>query len=707
MAQQDYARAILQFRNAQQAMPGDAEPYYQLGLAYLATRNFPAAAGALRKATELNPKHEAAQLKLSELMLATRDKAYIAEATDRLSAVLGNSPRNVEAIDRLALGEWELGKAEAATNRLEEALRIFPTHLSTSVTLAEIKLSQQDLPGAEQVLKAAVAAAPESSPAALALGQLYILLRDPAKAEAQIQRALTLDPKSGPALSSLAAIQISGSRLEDADATFRRLAALPDAKYKTAHAAFLYRSGKREAAIQELESLFKANTNDRRIRTLLVSGYFTLNKLSEAQNTLNAALKRNPKDVDALLQRSELYLKSSRVRDAENDLQTVLHLTPDSAEAYFNLARVNAAQGLTKAQQEHLTKALQLNPRFTPARLSLARSLLRDKNPQMALDLLDQAPDREKHLLAVVLERNWALLQLGNLQAAKEGIAVVFQSARLPEAMLQDAVLKMAQRDYSGARETAEQLLKQDPAQMAAAGLIAEAYAREKQIPKAVDRLKQLAVAQPKSAPLQHLLGIWSARAGNAAEARKAFEAAKSLDPQFRPAVLSLAQLDLQQGQNDSARQALSTMQTWDPNDVTALLLLAEADGRTGDREDALKTYRAVLDIDASNLVALNNLAYYLAAEDPDEALRFAQRAVEIAPDSANVQDTLGYIYLRRGMYSMAAPHLKTAVERESSPARQYHLGVCYLKMGDRTSGLPLVREALAKEPNLAKEGPL
>ena len=53
----EYARAALQFRNAIQAMPTDPEPYYQLGLTYLASGNRALAAGCFRKATELNPKH--------------------------------------------------------------------------------------------------------------------------------------------------------------------------------------------------------------------------------------------------------------------------------------------------------------------------------------------------------------------------------------------------------------------------------------------------------------------------------------------------------------------------------------------------------------------------------------------------------------------------------------------------------------------------
>src|ERR1035441_10988097 len=46
IAKKDYGRAALEFRNAIKAMPKDAEPYYQLGLAYLD-----------RKSTRLNSSH--------------------------------------------------------------------------------------------------------------------------------------------------------------------------------------------------------------------------------------------------------------------------------------------------------------------------------------------------------------------------------------------------------------------------------------------------------------------------------------------------------------------------------------------------------------------------------------------------------------------------------------------------------------------------
>ena len=51
----------------------------------------------------------------------------------------------------------------------------------------------------------------------------------------------------------------------------------------------------------------------------------------------------------------------------------------------------------------------------------------------------------------------------------------------------------------------------------------------------------------------------------------------------------------------------------------------------------------------------------------------------------------------------MAVPYLRTAVEKGASPRRQFHLGMSYLKIGDQANGQKLVREALAKDPSLAK----
>src|ERR1022692_1422702 len=153
VAKKDYGRAGLEFRNAIKVMPKDAEPYYQLGLAYLASGGTAEGIASLRRATELNPKHAGAQLKLSELMTTSQNQDVLHDAVARLESILTASPDNIEATDTLALAEWRLGKIDDASKRLEEALQRFPASLHSSIQLARLKLSQNDLSAAEEVLK--------------------------------------------------------------------------------------------------------------------------------------------------------------------------------------------------------------------------------------------------------------------------------------------------------------------------------------------------------------------------------------------------------------------------------------------------------------------------------------------------------------------------------------------------------------------------
>src|ERR1022692_2237828 len=79
----DFNRAIIDFTNAAQIMPKDAEPYYQLGLAYTISGYAQSGVNELVKATDLDPKHVAAQLKLAEILTANKSLDVVQEGKKR------------------------------------------------------------------------------------------------------------------------------------------------------------------------------------------------------------------------------------------------------------------------------------------------------------------------------------------------------------------------------------------------------------------------------------------------------------------------------------------------------------------------------------------------------------------------------------------------------------------------------------------------
>jgi tetratricopeptide (TPR) repeat protein len=130
--------------------------------------------------------------------------------------------------------------------------------------------------------------------------------------------------------------------------------------------------------------------------------------------------------------------------------------------------------------------------------------------------------------------------------------------------------------------------------------------------------------------------------------------------------------------------------------------MLAEIEAAAGNRAAAIARYRAVLAFDRANLVALNNAAYQLVLETPDAALPLAQKAAEIAPDNPAVQDTLGWVYYRKGIYRSAIGALSAAVAKEPTPRRRFHLAMSYIRAGDGEIGRKLLQAALQQDPRLS-----
>jgi tetratricopeptide (TPR) repeat protein len=354
-------------------------------------------------------------------------------------------------------------------------------------------------------------------------------------------------------------------------------------------------------------------------------------------------------------------------------------------------------------ERRELAEALRLRPDLLQARIALSRALLAAKDAAGAVAILDQAPAQQKNLGALILQRNWALLAAGDVPEARAGVNRLLTAGRLPEVVLQDGQVKLAEKQYSAALAAAEELLVKQPENVQAAALIADTYAAEKQPAKAVERIRRLANDRRKSVQLQMLLGRVSLFAGDRAEARKAFEAAKVAAPQSSAADLALAELDFSDGRFGDAKQKLAIASAAEPRNARVLLLGAHAELRSGSKDAAMAKYRSVLGVDPNNLIALNNLAYLLAPDSPDEALKLGEQALAAAPDYAPVHDTLGYVYYRKGLYRRAVEYLKTAVAKEPTPARQYHLGMSYVKAGDMNTGSDLITVAVKRDPNLPK----
>jgi tetratricopeptide (TPR) repeat protein len=706
MAKKDYERAILEFRSAAAALPRDAEPFYQLGMAYEGTADpklFPLAVKSLQHALQLDPKHATARLELARLEALTRNEEALKDAESSLKDLLSESGTNVDALSILAVAELKLGKNDEAAANLAAALETAPQDIRSAILLATVKSVQGDLKGAEEILQKAIAASPGSPIPLIELGRLYRGTGRLVEAAGQARKALDVSPKNVPATLLLGETQLAMGRTGDAEQTFKRVAALDNDATKDVYALFLFQTGRRDEGVREFERVAAANPNNRNVRSDLVTAYFLTGRTADAQKALASALKKNPKDTDALLQRAELLAQAGDYPRAELDLNEVLHLKPDSSEVHYLLARVHRARGEDLSYRQELTEALKARPTAISVRVELAQALLASNDPKAAIRVLDEAPDSQKSAPALLAQRNWALLTEGDMGQLRKGIDAGLASQKSPEFLSQDGYWKLRTGDYKGAVAAFNAALKVAPDSVVALDGLRQSHLALKEGKVGLEQVKAYAAKAPKSSAVQGYLGQLLLQNGDPEGARAALTAAKEANPNSFSSDLALVQLDISQNRFDDAMAKLQMVVAKDPRNSTAQLWMGNLAETKGDHKAATAAYRKSVEINSNNAMALNNLAYSLSeyANSPDEALKLVQQAKEIASNNPDYTDTLGWVLYRKGLYDGAVRELEAAASRkDAKPAWKYHLAMAYFKAGNRSKADATFDAALKQNPN-------
>ncbi|NMB63818.1 MAG: tetratricopeptide repeat protein [Spirochaetes bacterium] len=118
----------------------------------------------------------------------------------------------------------------------------------------------------------------------------------------------------------------------------------------------------------------------------------------------------------------------------------------------------------------------------------------------------------------------------------------------------------------------------------------------------------------------------------------------------------------MQKGDYD---RALDELQQQNDQDDAIIQMKAFALEKKGNYRQALQLYENILEDNPDNVNACNAIAYIIALL-PDgnlsKALELAKKAVSHAPNNAAYNDTLGYVYYKRGEYNMAKKFLKKAL---------------------------------------------
>ncbi|WP_373780232.1 tetratricopeptide repeat protein [Neisseria dentiae] len=121
---------------------------------------------------------------------------------------------------------------------------------------------------------------------------------------------------------------------------------------------------------------------------------------------------------------------------------------------------------------------------------------------------------------------------------------------------------------------------------------------------------------------------------------------------------------------------------------------------KLGQPEKAVADLRRYLELNPNSAAGLNALGYTmfsLPEYDVEEAFRLIQAAYQQEPESAAINDSMGWAYYLKGDAQAALPYLEYAYAQFPDPEVAAHLGEVLWKLGQQEKAKSVWREGLSK----------
>jgi len=422
---------------------------------------------------------------------------------------------------------------------------------------------------------------------------------------------------------------------------------------------------------------------------------FAQNNIAGAQAAFDKAVQADPKNVSTLYLRANFLASTQKAAEASRDLRAILALDGKNVAAYLKLADIAAQQNQDQNVRTLLGQAIAAAPDNAQPRVALARYLILRRDFAAAMPAANE-------LIRTQPTNTDGVTLLGQAQLGagqkKEAVATyrrltsMMPTAAEPQVLLGNALVAAGDRvGAASAMATAVKLAPTSP---------------EVRVAQVMTLLKQ----GDNDGAVASARAFQAATPGTQADVLLAdtLEGAKLHDQ--ATAVLTKSQADrpsaavllrlvrsaMLANDNKRATDLMSNWLTSHPADGSVRLEYATLLMQQENNSQAIAQYQTILKQEPTNAVALNNLGWMLQDSDPKRALVLLTQAYKLAPNSANVADTLGWAKLQQKDAAGALPLLNRAhTLQPRDGAITYHLAVALDANAKRNEARGLLKSLL------------
>lgn len=699
---------------------------FRLGL-LMATNDFIGALAQANQILQSYPTNMTARVGRIEVLLKLRKDA---EARADIDAILAKSPT-------MPLALYFKSVVLAHSHDFKGAWRIaqsLPPELvqsqpSIALMTSEIAVANGNVDTGAAILTGALTKSPELVDLRVRLAMIRLQQNSP---EAALSTLLPAKDSTDPRIQALIAqAYLKLKQYSNALDTLNRLDAsgTGGVNVKREMAFIEMQAGQREQAIKDLIELAAKHPTDPTVVAPLIAALVQAKRFGEAlsiadrlgsdpkqrgqalffrgqilvlQGDTNAGLaafqqtlQLEPKNVAALYYRANLLETLQRYGEADRDLQTLLKIDPKNVSALVKRAEVAARQNQDSSVRALLAQAMSLAPKDPSPRMALIKYLVLRHDMKGALaaatdfaKILPNNADAVKLLGDVQL----TLGQKGAALASYRRLSSLVPKTAAPQILLANALFMNG--DRTGAATALNNAVTFEPDSLDARSAQVDLMLKTNNVGGAIAAARAYQTSHPGT-EADLLLANALASAKEYSEASAVLSRSLAQRPNSKVVVL-LAHFAALTGDKKRGESLLSDWLDGHASDLEVRAQYGMHLMEDGNKPQAMAQFEMVLKKDPNNVIALNNLGWLLQKDDPQRGLALVQRAAKLAPSSADVVDTLGWLQFQLKDTKNAVETLKRAhAMRPRDGEITYHLVLALDGSGNRNAARGLLKALL------------
>jgi tetratricopeptide (TPR) repeat protein len=706
-AQNKYAEASIQYQNALKIAPDDATTLIKLGEIQLIQQRPGDAFGSFNKASKIDPKNIGAHSNLATIYLLA--KKYD-DASKEANIILGIDPANKHAKEIQAQSLFLSGKKDEALKMLQGLIAKEQANEGMFIDAVQILYETGNMDEAMKLIDSGLKKFPSSTGIRMISSQIYLAKNQPDMAKKMAEGAYSLskgDINSGLFLAGFAAKNNMPDRFASVIAEMKK-------KYPNDYRIYLLEAeGARKRkdtdnAIIFAKKALELNYSEQ-AAALLSELYVQKGNNDLAIETINKAIIKLPSSVSLKIILTRQLLIKGDVDKALQTLDPLMKTMPESPDIAILAARIYMMRGEREKARSFIENALKDKKDDSRLHAMLASIYFKSAEYRSALAEVEITHTEGSSSVELLNIGVISALNLGQTDKAFTFIQLLKKAA--PEEWVtaySEITYFLYMKDNKSAFKLSKKAIKTWPDKMDALTIYAQTGSDTIGVAPTIQAISFIC-AKTKSANCMLVLSVLYEKAGMESDALAKIKGAIEQAPDREDLYYALADFYARNRMTDLAITEFKNLLNKKPDDIKSATMLALLLNDKGDIENAEKTYSYILGKNPSNRIAANNLAWILAERgskaDLDKAMDLAAKATRADPENPSIADTLGYIYLQKGMISNAKNQFLRALDKNpDEPSFNYHMAQALVKDGKKKEAAVYLRTALKTRTFSEKE---